>query len=114
MAIHVPTAPNLSARLQKLVAQLAERNGQINSTTWTSVSISLWCHGGGFIVKDFWISAPAPGVAGTGGFTEMVPWNGIATSAAITPTTTASQCDTIAATMIAAIKAHIGPVFLNV
>lgn len=113
MAIKVPSTPTLSAKLQSLVAQLAERNGLYQSTTWSSIQVGLWCDAGRYIIKDWWLSAPPPGLAGTGGFTEMLPWNGVKTSAAITPTTTASQCDTIAATMIAAIKSQTGPTYVT-
>lgn len=113
MAIKVPSIPALSAKLQNLVAQLAERNGQYQSTTWASIQVGLWCDAGRYIIKDWWLSAPPPGLAGTGGFAEMMPWNGVKTSATITPTTTASQCTTIATTMVNAILAQTGPTFVT-
>lgn len=112
MAVVVPSTPALSAKLQKMVAQLAAINTQTQSLHYAAIQVTLRCDAEGYVVRDFWIAAPPPGVAGVGGHADSPPPYGIKTAATLTPTTTASQCDTIAATMIAAIKVVSGPTYV--
>lgn len=108
MAVVVPSSPALSAKLQQIVGQLAQRNGQYTDQQFSSIVVTLRCDAEGWQVRDWWISAPTPA-----GSPTSAPPLGVKTSATLTPTTTAAQCDSLAATMIAAIKAVAGPVYVT-
>lgn len=109
MAVQVPTAPELSAKLQKIVAELKERNGQYLGPQYSSITVTIRCDAEGYDVRDWWISAPTP----SGSITPAPPL-GVKASTSLTATTTAGQCDTKAAAMIAAVKAVVGPKYIDV
>lgn len=108
MAVQVPSSPALSAKLQQIVAQLAGRNAQYTDQQFSQINVTLRCDAEGWQVRDWWISAPTPA-----GSPTSAPPLGVKAAATLTPTTTASQCDTLAASMIAAVKAVTGPVYVN-
>lgn len=112
MAVLIPSQTVLSSVLQNLVAQLVKRNNQYQSAVYSQMPVTLFCDAEGWYCKDFWLSAPPTGSVSAGGNTWFPPPGGVKASAVLFPNTTASQCSTIAGTLLTTIKAKVGPIFI--
>lgn len=113
MAVYIPSQVVLATQLQLLVTQLQHRNAQYASAVYSFINVTLYCDAEGWWVKDLWLSAPPTGSVSAGGNTWFPPAGGVKASAALTPTTSASQCNTIAGTLLTQIKAKVGPRFVT-
>lgn len=105
----MPSQPYLADLLQGLVNQLNVIYNEYQATQYASINVVLASSGQGFWVRDFWFSgSPANGGIGPGGGSTQpaFPINSVKAAAVITPTTTATQCGTIATNMLAAIAGY--------